>query len=177
VKIGNSPNYNVRVRARAWDEDPERADLYDGIYTFDLNQVVSISFVPDPTAARPWSVKDLPADTADVTTATQARLLELLTAHYSVTPDPTRPGTDERLDWPFDWPDPGEPPHPTIFYVTPEEFAHLSADLDTLSKVAGNVHSVIRRAELADHDAVRFVDNRILTSPLLSPDSAHALGR
>ena len=175
MKVGSSANYNVRVRARAWDETAEQAALYDGIYTVDLNEVVSISFVPD--AARPWSVDDLPADIADFTTAAQVRVLELLSAPYSVTPDHGRAGTQEQLDWPFDWPDPGEPPRPTIFYVSPDEFARYAADLDALSRIAGSVHSVVRRIDVADHDVVRFIESRILESPLLTPASAGALGR
>jgi len=177
VKVGSSANYTVRVRARSWDEPAEKAGLYDGLYTFDLNQVVSLSFVPGPAAARPWSVDDLPADIADFTSADQVRLLELLTSPYSVTPDQARAGTEEQFDWPFDWPDTGEPPRPTIFYVTPEAFAGYAADLDALSDIAGNVHSVVRRADVADHVVVRFVEDRILSSPLLSAESARAVGR
>ena len=177
MKVGSSPNYHVRVRARSWDEPAEKAELYDGLYTVDLNEVVSLSFVPSPAAARPWSVHDLPADIADFTSADQVRLFELLTSPYSVVPDQARAGTEEQFDWPFDWPDTGTPPRPTIFYVTPEAFAGLAADLDALSDIAGNVHSVVRRADVVDHGVVRFIEDRILSSPLLTPESAHAVGR
>jgi hypothetical protein len=177
MKVGSSANYNVRVRARSWDEPAEQAELYDDLYIFDLNQVVSVSFVPGPAAPRPWSVDDLPADIADFTTADQVRLLELLTAPYSVVPDQARAGTEEQFAWPLDWPGPDEPPRPTVFYVTPEQFARYSADLETLSEIAGNVHSVVRRADVADHDVVRFIEDRILESPLLTPESARAVGR
>jgi hypothetical protein len=177
MKVGSSANYHVRVRARSWDESGEQAALYDDMYTFELNQVVSVSFVPDPAVPRPWSMEGLPVDVADLTTAEQARLLELLTAPYSVTPDQARAGTEEQSAWPFDWPDASEPPRPTIFYVTPEEFARYAADLDALSEIAGNVHSVVRRADVADHDVIRFIEDRMLESTLLTLQSARAVGR
>jgi hypothetical protein len=177
VKVGSSANYNVRVRPRYWDEEPEQAALYEGMYIFDLNQVVSVSFVPAVATPRPWSLDDLPTDLADFTTAEQVRILDLLTTNYSVTPDPERTGTEEQFDWPYDWDDPLPPPRPTVFYVTSQEFARLSADLQALSEIAGKVHSTVRREQVADHEVVRFIESRILDSPLLSPDSARAIGR
>lgn len=178
MKMGSSTNYTVRVRRRDWDEPPEQAAIYGDIYTFDLNQVVSVSFVPAPGSPRPWSVDDLPADIADFTTADQARILEILTAAYSVTPDAERAGTQERFPWPFDWPHSDEPePRPTTFYVSPDEFVRYVADLDTLAEIAGSVQSLRRRAEVVDHAAVRFVEDRILNSPLLAPLHARAVGR
>lgn len=177
MKIGNPANYYVRVRARSWDEEPEQAALYDGMYSFDLNEVVSVSFVPAVATPRPWSLDDLPDDIAEFTTTEQARVHELLGAEYSVTPDDDRAGTEEQFDWPYDWDASPSPPRPTIFYVTAEEFARLSGDLEALSDIAGNLHSFVRRDEVADHEVVRFIERRILDSPLLSPGSAHSIGR
>jgi hypothetical protein len=177
MKIGNPANYYVRVRARGWDEEPEQAELYEGMYAVDLNQLVRVSFVPAVTAARPWSLDNLPADIADFTTAQQARLHEVLLTDHSVTPDETRAGTEEQFDWPFDWDASSPPPRPTVFYVTSEEFARLSADLEDLTDIAGKLHSFVRRDEVADREVVRFIEHRILDSPLLSPRSAQMIGR
>ncbi|MCI4065027.1 hypothetical protein MRQ36_21665 [Micromonospora sp. R77] len=177
MKIGNPANYYVRVWARSWDEEPEQAALYEGIYSFDLNEVVSVSFVPAVTTPRPWSLDDLPGDISEFTTSEQVRVYELLGTEYSVTPDETRAGTEEQFDWPYDWDAPLPPPHPTVFYVTPEEFARLSADLEALSDIAGKLHSFVRREEVVDHEVVRFIERRILDSPLLAPASARAIGR
>ncbi|MBO3737757.1 hypothetical protein [Actinoplanes flavus] len=177
MKLGSDADYNVRVRARGWDEEAENAFLYDGMYTFDLNQTVSVSFVPAPGTERPWSLDTLPEDIADFTTPAQARLLEILTAQYSVTPDPARAGTEEQLAWPFDWAGDGDPPRPTIFYVTPEEFTRYAGDLEALSEFAGGIHSVVRRSAVTGHPVVRFLEERVLASPRLSPLSARALGR
>ncbi|MCI4065025.1 hypothetical protein MRQ36_21655 [Micromonospora sp. R77] len=177
MKIGTPANYYVRVRARSWDEEPEQAALYEGMYSFDLNQLVWVSFVPAVTIPRPWSLGDLPGDISEFTTSEQVRVYELLGTAYSVTPDETRAGTEEQFDWPYDWDAPLPPPHPTVFYVTPEEFDRLSADLDALSEIAGNVHSVVRRSEVLDHEVVRFIERRILDSPLFSPPNARSIGR
>jgi hypothetical protein len=177
VKIGNSPNYYVRVRARGWDEEPERAELYEGMYAFDLNEVVRVSFVPAATAPRPWSVNNLPGDISEFTSVEQARVFELLISPYSVTPDEARAGAEEQFDWPFDWDDPATRPRPTVFYVTPEEFARLRADLEELSDIAGSLHSFVRRSDVTEHEVVRFIERRILDSPLLTPDSANSVGR
>jgi hypothetical protein len=179
VKVGSDANYTVRIRERGWEEPEEQRPLYAGIFTFDLNQVVSVSFVPDLTGvSRPWSVDSLPDDIEEFTEPWQARLIEALTAPYAVTPDPVRAGTEERFAWP--WPvEAGEPAMPprTVLYVTPQEFAELSVDLAGLTEVAGRVHSVVRREAVAEHEAVRFVERRILDSPLLEPGDAQSVGR
>ncbi|MCI4065026.1 hypothetical protein MRQ36_21660 [Micromonospora sp. R77] len=177
MKIGNPANYYVRVRARSWDEDPEQAALYAGMYAFDLNQLVRVSFVPVVTAPRPWSLDHLPADITEFTTPQQARVHELLLTDYSVTPDDERAGTAEQFDWPFDWTDPATRPRPTVFYATSDEFDRLSADLEKLSDFAGELHSLVQRSEVLDHEVVRFIERRILDSGLLTPDSANSIGR
>ena len=50
MKVGSSPNYVVRVTQPGWCKDPEQAPLYEGLYDFDLNHLVPISFVPRVTA-------------------------------------------------------------------------------------------------------------------------------
>jgi hypothetical protein len=185
MKVGSDANYNVRVRRREWEEPTEQEPLYEGIYTFEVNQAVQVSFVPRVTAGGPpWSSAGLPDDMADFTTAEQARLLEVLTGMYAVTPDDARAGTEEQLPWLFPWPDsedtlarPGDPPpSPTVFFVSTAEFGRLVADLEVLTDIAGRVQSMIRRAAVADHEAVQFIDQRVLRSPLMKRYDAAAAG-
>ncbi|WP_433347195.1 hypothetical protein ACQP25_29390 [Microtetraspora malaysiensis] len=119
----------------------------------------------------------LPGDISEFTSVEQARAFDLLISPYSVTPDEARAGTEEQFDWPFDWDDPATRPCPTVFYVTPKGFARLSADLEELSDTAGRLHSFVRRSDVTEHEVVRFIERRILDSPLLTPDSAHSIGR
>jgi len=184
MKVGSDANYVVRVWRRARDEDLEKAPLYEGMFCFDLNHVVPIFFIPRVTAAGPpWSPDGLPDDFDDFTTSEQVRLLEVLSKGYSVTPNDERAGTMERLAWLFEWPPPDDdfwsadepPPTPTVFFVSTEEYDRLSADLSELTEIAGSVQSLVRHAEVADHEAVRFIDQRII--PALDPFDAMSAGQ
>jgi len=184
MKVGSDANYVVRVWRRGQDEDPEKASLYEGMFALDLNHVVPIFFVPRVTAAGPpWSPDGLPDDVDDFTTREQVRLLEVLSKGYSVTPDDTRAGTMERLPWLFEWPPSDNdfwsadepPPTPTVFFVSTEEFDRLSADLSGLTSVAGSVQSTVRHSQVADHEVVRFIDQRII--PALNPFDAVSAGQ
>jgi hypothetical protein len=186
MKVGSDADYVLRIREESWDVRNELIPLYKGIYTFDLNQVVHVIFLPRVTAAGPpWSTDGLPRDAADFTTQEHARLLDVLTTQYSVTPDNERAGTVQQLDWPFPWPPENisvsprdySPPIQTVFFVTTDEFNRLSADLEDLTEIAGDIHSMVRHSEVADHKAVRFVDERILDSPWLQPEHAASIGR
>ena len=186
MKVGSDANYNVRVFPRGWGEPEGRRPLYDGMYTFGLNQVVEVAFIPRVSAAGPpWSIDDLPAEIEEFITPEQVRILEVLTAAYSVTPDEDRAGTVEQVEWPFEWPpdydlfyEPGDPkPTPTVFFVTDEEWARLAADLEALTEIAGSVHSTVRRDKVADHEAITFIDRRILDSPWLTANDAASVGR
>ena len=53
----------------------------------------------------------------------------------------------------------------------------LSADLAALTQIAGKLQSTVRHSAVADHEAVRFIDERILKSPWLKPYHAEAVGR
>jgi len=173
VKVGSSPDYVVRVTQPGWYKKPEQAPLYEGLYHFDLNHVVDISFVPRVTAAGPpWSPDGLPDDVADFTTAEQVRLWDVLSGGYSVTPDDERAGTVEQLPYMFEWPPPDDdfwsaetpPPTPIVFFVSTREFDRLSADLEALTDIAGGIQSMVRHSEVADHEAVRFIDQRIISA-------------
>ena len=177
MKVGSDPNYTVRMRGRASEAPAEQRSLYAGMYTFDLNEVTGVSFVPRVTEP-PWSLDGLPADDADLTTAEQVRIVEVLTASYSVTPDDTRAGTVERFEWPLPWPDEGDwRPTPTVFLITTDEFDLLATDLADLGEVAGNVHPLVRRDQLADHEVVKSVDEYTLDSPWLTARDAAVVGR
>ena len=67
MKFGSDVNYNVRVRKRRWEEPVEKQTLYAGMYTFALNQVVRVSFVPrllQPGRPRPTPVCPMTSTTS-----------------------------------------------------------------------------------------------------------------
>ncbi|WP_433412948.1 hypothetical protein ACQP1V_27300 [Microtetraspora malaysiensis] len=52
-----------------------------------------------------------------------------------------------------------------------------SGELEELSDTAGRLHSFVRRSDVTEHEVVRFIERRILDSPLLTPGSARSIGR
>lgn len=175
TKVGPSANYYVRALPQAWDEDPDDAPYFDGIYSLDLNLTVGIAFVPDVSRhAPPWSADLMSADQV-VGTPDQARLYTAMTSRYTVTPNARLAGTDETFTWLV--PEMPEPVRRAVFYVTGDEFSRYTADIAALSESIGGVHSFVRVDQLRDHEVIRFVERRIVASPLLSPEHAWLLGR
>jgi hypothetical protein len=186
MKVGSEADYVVRVVKTGWGEPLEQLPLYEGMYSFTLNQVVEVLFLPRVTPdGPPWSLDDLPHDVADFTTPEQIRVLEISHTPYSVTPDDERADTAHQIHWQGVWPPeddfltPSNSPPPvfTVFFITDDEFTRLSTDLEELTHIAGQVQSTVRHSEVADHEAVRFVDQRILDSPWLRPRHAASVGR
>jgi hypothetical protein len=164
VQVSPRSDYPVRVRPRGWEEDPRVAGYYDGVYDVTLNQMVTVTFVPDlGPRSRPFDRAELPADLDDIADSADARLEAVLFADRAVTADSRRAGTHEPLPIPpwrdEPWARPG-----TVFYVTPEQFAELADDLETLSREHGALHSDTPVSALRGHVAVDFVE-RLLADP------------
>jgi hypothetical protein len=175
VKIGNPRNYYVRVTRAAWD-DPEDDPLpYEGIFRVSLNDVVVVTFVPDLSdSGPPWTGAGVPTPGTEPATPAQARLLEILTSAYSVTPNARLAGRSEQ----FAWSAGAVPALPsTVFYVAPGDFDRWAEELDALTADAGGLHSPVRRDDVLDTSVMQFVDRQVLGSPLLDPISAGAVGR
>lgn len=165
MKIGNPANYYVRVRPESW-EQREAAEAYRGIVTVDLNRLLSITFVPDVSAAAPpWTGRELP-DALGEFSPTDARVDAVLATDWAVTPNAALAGTAEQL---------GD--DTTVLYVSAGEFDRLAADLDQLAGLAGSVQSTVRRDQLVDRPAILFIEANVLASPLLSPRHAEIVGR
>jgi hypothetical protein len=171
VKVSPTANYTVRVLRQEWEETPEAAHLYAGIFAVALNYTVDVSFVPDVSSlAPPWNSRALPGNLDEVTTPEQARLATALLSSYVVTPNEALAGTEERFTWEPDT-------RGVIFYVTPEEFDHYSGDLGTLIDPAGRLYSEARVADLRGHDVIAFLERRVVGSSLLAPEHADMLGQ
>lgn len=174
MKVSPTANYTVRVLRQEWEEIPEVARLYTGVFAVALNYTVDIGFVPDVSSlAPPWNPAALPSNLDDVATPELARLGTALFSSYVVTPNPALAGTEDG----FTWPDEESPPSGVVFYVTSEEFDRYAVDLDRLTAVAGNLHSQVRVADLRDYEVVRFLEERVVASPRLKPRHAVLLGQ
>lgn len=169
MKIGNPENYYVRALFSGWDYEPEDAHLHEGCWSVDLNHGPSLEFVDRlDHLGPPWLESSLPAETdGGLDDPDMVRLLTLLSATYAVTPNDELAGQVGRfaLPWPTEGRDTG-----TVFYVSRAEFAVLLDDVKALADTpAGRVHSTVRRDDVIDHPCIQFVQNRLLTSPWLSP--------
>ncbi|GAA2867383.1 hypothetical protein Acy02nite_10220 [Actinoplanes cyaneus] len=177
VKFGTPANYYVRVRFAGWEDEPERSALYRGVYTVTLNMLPEFTFVDDLSRlGPPWLESSLPPEEdGDLTDPEMVRLALLLHSWYTVTPNVALAGRTERFIRPWAWEDQQQA---VVFYVSPAEFAVLLDDLAALADTeAGNVHSVVRRDKVLDHPVIRFIEDRVLTSPLLDPRDLRSAGR
>ncbi|WP_189334777.1 hypothetical protein [Actinoplanes ianthinogenes] len=141
-----------------------------------LNMLPEIAFVDDlGHLGPPWRESALPPEEAgDLVDADMVRLLTLLQSRYTVTPNDALAGQTDRfaLPWGFDDRQEG-----VVFYTDRAEFAVLLDDLAALADTeAGNVHSTVRRDAVRDHPVIRFIEDRVLKSPLLHPMDAQSAG-
>jgi hypothetical protein len=176
MKIGTPANYYVRVRPSSWEDTPEREHLHRGSYAVTLNMLLTIAFIDDLSPlGPPWREDTLPPeDDGDLVDPDMVRLLELLQSSYVVTPNETLAGKVEEFHRPWGFED---RTRGVVFYTGRAEFAPLLDDLAALADTpAGNVHSVVRRDAVLDHPAIRFIEDNVLTSPLLHPDDADSAG-
>ncbi len=166
MKIGFPPNYYVQVFPDSWDQDPEVAELYEGIITLSLNLVLPVRFVPDVSAsAPPWRPDLLDDDSPAFTTPRQAREYQVLTSAFSVTPNPALAGQVEAVG------------DNLVFYVTPEEFTTYQEELDKLTDIASDSVPTVRRDDLLDRAVIRFVDGTVLREPRVLARRGTAVGR
>jgi hypothetical protein len=176
MKLGRPANYYIRVRYAGWDDTAERSDLYRGVYSVVLNEGPDITFVDDLTRYGPaWRESSLPPEeNGEIDDPDMVRLLALLHSQYVVTPNDTLAGRTEQFDRP--WPI-KENDQAAVFYVSQTEFAPLIAELEALAdSEVGGKYPAVRRDEMLSNPVIRFVEERILTSPLLDPFDARSFG-
>ncbi|BCJ45175.1 hypothetical protein GCM10010168_69760 [Actinoplanes ianthinogenes] len=176
MKLGTPANYYVRVRFAGWEDTAERSALYRGVYTVILNEGPDITFVDDLTRyGPPWLASSLPPEEdGDLVDPDMVRLLELLQARYVVTPHDTLAGQTERFarPWPIE-----ENDQAVVFYVSHAESAALLAELEALAdSELGNRFPAARRDQMLDNPVIRFIEDRILTSPCLRPRDVERFG-
>ena len=150
MQVTPRADYPVRVRPRSWDEEGPIAAFYAGVFDVTLNQMVTISFVPDLAgSAPPYDRNRLPADLDDVTTPGQARLEAVLFSSYAVTPNDRLADTTERLPTPS-W---GDGPGGLVVYVASDQFERFTNDLDELAPQLGGLYSDVPISQLRGHPA------------------------
>ena len=167
-----SPQYDftISVRRHSWEEEPEVAAWYEGIFEVTLNFTVNLMFVP-ALKREPWPPR-LPEDTDAVHTEQEARSIAISLSRYAATPDDSREGTEERFA--RDWSESGPG---VVFYVTSQEFATFSEELARLADERPSVHSGWKVSEIPQLAVTRWLLTRVLASPSVSAKDLRMLGR
>jgi hypothetical protein len=166
VKAEFDDEPGVSVRHEIWEVSADVRHLYEGIYSMAFGRRVTVAFVPEiglATGDRPA----LPMNFDLITTSAQARLISLATAQCAVTPNAARAGTCEALTS-IRWDDDIQHASPIVFYVTPDEFRVLQAELDALSQKSSGIHDAVPLSDVMEYKVIRFVREHILTSAWFS---------
>jgi hypothetical protein len=170
-----SPQYDfpISVRKQIWEEEPDVAPLYEGIFEVQLNFTISVMFIPAfEIRDRDW-VQQVPENVDEISTELEARLITAAFSKYSVIPNNARAGTESR----FQRLTLGISEAGIIFYVTSEAFAIFSRELSNFAETLPAVHSSRRASEVANLEFVQFLVSQIVESNHFSPADLPILGR
>jgi hypothetical protein len=167
-----TPHYDfpISVRRQTWEEEPDEAHFYEGIFTVNLNYSSSLLFVP--VVERIVWPPSLSGRTDSINSEQEARLFTLALSRYSVTPDPERAGQEEMIPGSLAELEPG-----VIFYVSDHEFFVFSQELGKLADERPSVHSAWRISEIMDLEVSNFILSRLLISKHISRRDLELLGR
>nr|ALT22109.1 hypothetical protein [Anabaena sp. XPORK13A] len=176
MKPSLETDFTVAVRHQIWEELPEVADLYQGIYSVTLNFLVSITFIPEVEKNLDNWPPLLPENLDCVSTKLEARLFTLALSDYTVTPNSLLAGEQELIPIPSYSQD-IEDLNTTsrmgiIFYVKPEEFETFSQELSEVSEKTMGVHDYVRISEIQTLKFAQFILSKIICSPNLSGEDS-----
>jgi hypothetical protein len=157
MNIPPHADFDVSVRRQAWEEEPEVAQHYEGIFAVSLNHALNLMFVP-ATNRDLWP-PTLPEDTDAVASQMEARVIAIALSRYVVTPYEVLAGQEELFAREWSESGPG-----VLFYVGEAEFATFSRELSALADQRPSVQSGWQVAEIADLAVTRFMVSRVLGS-------------
>lgn len=153
--------------------------------TVALNSGVDIAFVPDVSdSSPPWDVELPPDVDENCTSERDARLYLVRTTDYSVTPNVrlagqvgTAPLLVDAITGPplRDSPPPAE--QGVVWYVSPEEWSALDAQLRVLATHTYRQHEFAQLSQMTGSPLGRFLEERFLRSGRLSAFDLHVLRR
>lgn len=168
MKPSLSSNFTISVRPQIWEESPEFAEFYQGIYSVTLNFLVNIMVVPGfETNVDNWPPR-APENIDNVSSELEARLFTLFFCDYIVTPDQFRAGQQEVISLASAVEDLENSNLASnvrvVFYVTPEEFTIFSKELNTLSEQTSGVHDYVRISEVDNSQFAKFILSSVINS-------------
>jgi hypothetical protein len=174
-------DFTVSVKYQMWEESPEVADFYRGIYSVTLNFLVTVMFVPEFEKTVDNWPPILPENVDEVTTELEARLFTVALSDYSVTPNSRMKGHQERISPSAVTEDiqnsDNVPENVVIFYVSPEEFEIFSQELSVLAEQTPGVHDYVRISEIESLKFAKFILSWVRNSHQFAAEHVRILGR
>ena len=181
MKLSLERNFSVSVRHLIWEELPETAEFYRGIYAVSLNFLVDIMFVPELEINPDNWPPVLPDNVDEVSSQTEARLFTTALSCYTVTPNSLLAGTQEIIFIPsinkeMENSNP-DSKRTVIFYVSPQEFEAFGKELPALADRTPGVHDFVRISEIGELEVAKFIVFMIIDSHYFSVRDLKILGR
>ncbi|MGB0384333.1 MAG: hypothetical protein ACPGWR_05860 [Ardenticatenaceae bacterium] len=179
MKSGLNSDFRVQVRKQEDDEDRQFSKFYQGIFSVNLNYLVTITFIPEFTRTGKTWFLDIPDNVDIVHSSQEARLFTAALSDIMVTPDDSRAGQEELIPIPHP-----PPPIPdfgpqmgVIFYVTAEQFTRFSQELAVIEEQTFSVYGSFAVSKLEHFECVQFILNKVITSEHFSEAHLTMLGR
>jgi hypothetical protein len=173
TKLVYDADFRLYVYPEMREYDESERPYFEGIYLVPLNSHAQIYFVPDVSDVCPPWTREAIADIGRISSERDARIFQVLTSEYSVTPNARLAGTEEvvRLLTRVEPPDPDPwaaepklPTHGVVWYVAPDEWRSLHAELEQLNEVAHSEVSSVRFSQIDGTRLARFLEERFLPS-------------
>jgi hypothetical protein len=174
-------DFRVSVTHQIWEELPETAEFYRGIYSVRLNYLVYIMFVPELEINPDNWPPVLPDNVDEVSSETEARLFTTALSDYTVTPNSLLAGTQEIISIPSfkgDMEDSDlDSKRGVVFYVSHQEFEAFSKELSALADQNPGVHDFVRISEIEEWEVAKFIVTKVIDSQYFSAGDLESLGR
>jgi hypothetical protein len=186
TKLTYEADVRVYVRRETWENEGATSQFFVGVYTVALNSHVRIAFVPDVSDVCPPWREDLVPNGAEVSSEREARLFQVLTSEYSVTPNSRLAGREEVIQLPSGNPPPdldpwgaelSGPNHGTIWYVALDDWQALADELEELTESAYSEVHFVRMSQIAGTHLAKFLVERFLSSGRLPASHLEILRR
>lgn len=183
MKSSLSTDFTISVKHQIWEELPEVAHFYQGIYSVTLNFLLTIMFVPEIKDTLSDLSIILPQNVEHVCSEREARLFTIALSEYTVTPNSFLAGQQKLIYLPS-----GSEngtinnseqvsEKGVIFYISPDKFAVFSQELSELAEQTIGVHDYVRISELKNLQTAQFILSDIIKSNNFSPSHLKYLGR
>ncbi|MBW4601613.1 MAG: hypothetical protein KME29_19080 [Calothrix sp. FI2-JRJ7] len=180
MKPSLSSDFTVSVRHQSWEEPPEVAEFYQGIYSVTLNFLVNVMFVPEFEINVNNSLI-FPENIDNVSSEAEARLFTLCFSDYTITPNSLKKGQQEIITLASA----AENSKDTnlisdvrvIFYVSPEEFALFSKELSPLAEQTSGVHDYVKISEIENLKFAKYILSSVISSSCFQEKDKKILAR